>query len=103
MVAKQPNLYNLGSKLYNPIIYYFDAYFSLFLTKDPLLLPRYTKLTTNVIQPPTSIQRALSLHVYENNLNYNNLDCQTSTSRLYNLNYNPDYTIYKLKQTCPNC
>jgi hypothetical protein len=37
----------------------------------------------------------------KNNPNYNNLDCQTSTSRLYNLNYNLDYIIYKLKQTGP--
>jgi hypothetical protein len=31
-----------------------------------------------------------------------NLYCQTFTSRLYNLNYNLDYIIYKLKQTDPN-
>jgi hypothetical protein len=37
----------------------------------------------------------------KNNLNFNNVDCQTFTSRLYNLNYNPDYIIYKLKQTGP--
>jgi hypothetical protein len=36
----------------------------------------------------------------KNNLTFNNLDYQTSTSRLYNINYNLDYMIYKLKQTC---
>jgi hypothetical protein len=49
----------------------------------------------------------------ENNLSSNNLNCQTSTFKLYNLdynlnynldyniNYNPYYTIYKLKETVP--
>jgi hypothetical protein len=42
------------------------------------------------------------LYIYKkNNLSFNNLGCQTFTSRLYNLNYNPDYIIYKLKQIGP--
>jgi hypothetical protein len=36
----------------------------------------------------------------KNNLSSNNLDYQTYTPRLYNLNYNLNYIIYKLKQTC---
>jgi hypothetical protein len=52
------------SRLYNSIIYYFDAYFSLFLSKDSLPLSLYTKLLINVIGPPTSIQMILlSLYV----------------------------------------
>jgi hypothetical protein len=34
-----------------------------------------------------------------NNLSFNNLGYQISTSRLYNLNYNLNYIIYKLKHT----
>jgi hypothetical protein len=33
-------------------------------------------------------------------LSFNNLGYQTFTSRLYNINYNPYYIIYKLKQIC---
>jgi hypothetical protein len=34
----------------------------------------------------------------KNNLSFNNLGCQISTYKLYNLNYNLDYIVYKLKQ-----
>jgi hypothetical protein len=39
----------------------------------------------------------------KNNLNFNNLNCQTSISKLYNLNYNSDYIIYKIKQKGTKC
>jgi hypothetical protein len=37
----------------------------------------------------------------KNNLSFNNLGYQISIFRLYNINHNTDYIIYKLKQTCP--
>jgi hypothetical protein len=58
------------------------------------------RLTTPIIAigPPNSIQRILlSLRVQKNTLSFNNLVCQTFTSRLYNLKYILDYIIYKLK------
>jgi hypothetical protein len=54
------------SRLYNLIIYYFDAYFNLFQTKDSPIIPFYMKLLTNNIEPPTFIQMTLlSWHVQE--------------------------------------
>jgi hypothetical protein len=51
---------------------------------------------------PPSIKELCCLCIYKkNNLSFNNLCCQTFTSRLYNLNCNLDYIIYKLKQVCP--
>jgi hypothetical protein len=47
--------------------------------------------------------------VFVNNLHLYNLNYQITTyrdyniSKLYNLDYNPDYIIYKLKQTDPMC
>jgi hypothetical protein len=35
----------------------------------------------------------------KNKLSFNNIGCQIFTSKLYNLNYNLNYIIYKLKQT----
>ncbi len=85
MVVKQYKLYNLEAWVYdNPIIYYFN----LFLTKDPLILSLFIKLLINIIGPPTSNPMILlSLYVLKNNLNFNNLGCQTFTYKLYNLNY----------------
>jgi hypothetical protein len=37
----------------NPIIWYFDVYFSLFLIKDPLPLPLFMKLPNNTTSPPS--------------------------------------------------
>jgi hypothetical protein len=59
-------------------------------------LPFYIKLPINIIESLTTIQRALFFFCISKK---NNLYYQTSTPRLYNLKYNPDYIIYKLKQT----
>jgi hypothetical protein len=72
----------------NRIIWYFDAYFSLFLVKDPVPLPVYMKLIINVIGSPTLNQRGFYLCMFKkNSLSFNNIGCQTSTSKLYNLDY----------------
>jgi hypothetical protein len=83
----------------NSIIYYFNIYFSLFLTKDPLPLRVPMKLSTNAIEPlnPSAKRLYCLCMPKKNNLTFSNLGYQTSTFRLYNLNYNLDYIIYQLK------
>jgi hypothetical protein len=53
MPTYNPNYIIWGLDYNNPIIWIFDAYFSLFIGKDPLLLYFYMKLLTNGIGPPT--------------------------------------------------
>jgi hypothetical protein len=49
---------------------------------------------------PPLIKRFYYLYMSKkNNLTFNNLDYQIPTPKLYNLNYNLNYIIYKVKQT----
>jgi hypothetical protein len=68
--------------------------------KKHTTLTFFTKLLTNNIESPTPLTKwfyCLCMSI-KNNLSFNNLGCQTYTSKLYNLNYNSDYIIYKVKQ-----
>jgi hypothetical protein len=73
----------------NSIIYYFNIYFSLFLTKDPLPLRAPMKLSTNAIEPLNPLAKRLYCLCMpkKNNLTFSNLGYQISTFRLYNLDY----------------